>query len=63
MEKGDPVNEVELGICRYGCSIYVCACQATIEASKRNQILNALWKNAEKGSTPIKTGGWLLDLL
>ena len=55
MEKGDPVNEVELGICRYGCSICACACQATIKESKRNQILNALRKNAEKGSKPIKT--------
>ena len=55
MEKDDPVDEVEPGVCRYGCSICVCACQATFEESKRNQILNALQKNAEKGSKPIKT--------
>ncbi len=55
IEKGDPVNEVELGVCHYGCSIYACACQATIEESNRNQILNALRKNAEKGSKPVKT--------
>ena len=33
----------------------MCVCQATFEESKRNQISNALRKNAEKGSKPIKT--------
>jgi len=55
MEKDDPIDKVEPGVCRYGCSICACACQATFEESKRNQISNALRKNAEKGSKPIKT--------
>ncbi len=55
MEKDDPINKVEPGICHYGCRICACACQATFEESKRNQISNALRKNAEKGSKPIKT--------
>ena len=55
MEKDDPIDKVEPGVCRYGCSICACACQATFEESKRNQILNALWKNAEKSSKPINT--------
>ena len=42
-------------ICHYGCSICVCACQATFEENKCNQISNALRKNVEKGSKPIKT--------
>ena len=54
-EKGDPVDDVEPGVCRFGCSICACSCQATFEESKRNQISNALRKNAEKGSNPIKS--------
>jgi hypothetical protein len=54
MEKGDPVEEVEPGVCRFGCAICGCSCQATFKESKRNQISNALRKNAEKGSKPIK---------
>ena len=55
MEKDDPIDKVEHGVCRYGCSICACACQAAFEESKCNQISNALRKNAEKGSKPIKT--------
>ena len=51
-EKGNPVNDVEPGVCLFGCSICVCACQATFEESKRNQISNALRRNAEKGKMP-----------
>ena len=31
MEKGDPVDKVEPGVCHYGCSICACACQAKFE--------------------------------
>jgi hypothetical protein len=55
MKKGDPIDKVEPGVCHYGCSICACACQATFEESKCNQISNALRKNVEKGSKPIKT--------
>ena len=55
MEKGDPVEEVEPGVCHFGCAICGCSCQATFEESKRNQILNALRRNAEKAKKPIKT--------
>ncbi len=55
MEKGDPVKEIEPGVCRFGCAICECSCQATFEESKRNQISNALQRNAEKVKKPIKT--------
>jgi hypothetical protein len=55
MEKGDPVEEVEHGVCRFGCTICGCSCQATFEESKRNKISNALRRNAEKAKKPIKT--------
>ena len=31
MEKGDPVEEVEPGVCRFGCAICGCSCHATFE--------------------------------
>jgi hypothetical protein len=55
MEKGDPIIKVEPDICHYGCSICACACQATFKESNRSQISNALRKNVERGSKPIKT--------
>ncbi len=55
MEKGDPIIKVEPDVCRYGCSICACACQATFKESNRSQISNALRKNVERGSKPIKT--------
>ncbi len=64
-KEGDVPDEIEPGVCRFDCSICKCNCQAAFEESKRNQISNGLWKNAEKGK-PIKTaeskreGGWSL---
>ncbi len=54
-EKGNPITDVEPGVCRFSCSISACACQATFEESKRNQISNALRRNAEKGKMSIKS--------
>ena len=55
MQKGDSVDEVEPGVCRFGCAICGCSCQATFEESKRYQISNALRRNAEKAKKLAKT--------
>jgi hypothetical protein len=62
---GDIPDEIEPGVCHFDCRICKCNCQATFEEIKRNQILNGLRKNVEKGK-PIKMaeskreGGWSL---